>query len=49
MGGSLDKSVREVLRSGIQMIFQDPMASLNSRMTIGNIIGVGLDIRKMYG
>ncbi len=32
----------------IQMIFQDPMSSLNPRRKIGDIIGAGLDIRKAY-
>ena len=30
-----------------QMIFQDPYASLDSRMTAGDIIGEGIDIHKM--
>lgn len=32
----------------VQMIFQDPYASLNPRMTVGNIIGEGIDIHKLY-
>ena len=31
-----------VLRSDLQLIFQDPYSSLNPRMTVGNIIGEGL-------
>lgn len=32
----------------MQMIFQDPMSSLNPRKKIGDIIGEGLDIHKLY-
>lgn len=32
----------------VQMIFQDPQASLNPRMTVGDIIAEGLYIHKMY-
>lgn len=31
----------------VQMIFQDPYASLNPRMTVGSIIGEGLEIHKI--
>lgn len=31
-----------------QIIFQDPYASLNPRMTVGDIIGEGIDIHNIY-
>jgi len=33
----------------MQMIFQDPYASLNSRMTVGDIIGEPIEIHKLMG
>lgn len=36
---SLSKSAMRDRRKDLQMIFQDPYASLNPRMTVGNIIG----------
>lgn len=32
----------------VQMIFQDPYASLNPRMTVSDIIAEGIDIHKIY-
>ena len=42
--GRLEGKTRETLRKNMQMIFQDPMASLNPRKKVSDIIGEGLDI-----
>ena len=36
------------LRSDLQLIFQDPYSSLNSRMTVGQIIGEGMLAHKYF-
>ena len=48
ISGKMSRSVESELRVKMQMIFQDPMASLNPRKTVGDIIGEGLDIHHMY-
>ncbi len=48
ISGRLSKEKNQTLRTQMQMIFQDPMASLNPRKKIGSIIGEGLDIHHMY-
>jgi len=44
---SLKGSNLKALRRDMQMIFQDPYASLNPRMTVTDIIGEALDIHKL--
>lgn len=44
----LSRAESNKLRTQMQMIFQDPMASLNPRKKIGDIVGEGIDIHKMY-
>jgi oligopeptide transport system ATP-binding protein len=39
----------KVLNRKMQMIFQDPQASLNPRMIVGDIIAEGLDIHNLVG
>jgi oligopeptide transport system ATP-binding protein len=36
-------------RRKMQIIFQDPYASLDSRMTVGDIVGEAIDIHKLMG
>lgn len=48
ISGELDNKTRRMLRKNMQMIFQDPMSSLNPRKKIGDIIGEGLDIHGLY-
>ena len=43
----LDKRALRHLRRDMQIIFQDPYASLNPRMTVGSIIGEALVIHKL--
>ena len=48
ISGNLDNQIAKMLRQNMEMIFQDPMSSLNPRKKIGDIIGEGLDIHKLY-
>jgi oligopeptide transport system ATP-binding protein len=44
---ALDKEPLRALARDMQIIFQDPYASLNPRMTVGSIVGEGLVIHKL--
>ena len=48
ISGALDRNTRSMLRSDMQMIFQDPMASLNPRKKVGDIISEGMDIQHRF-
>ena len=45
IGGKLNKETSKELHTKMQMIFQDPIASLNPRMTVQEIISEGLVIK----
>jgi oligopeptide transport system ATP-binding protein len=44
---TLGKEELQEMRRNMQIIFQDPYASLNPRMTVGDIIGEALDIHRI--
>lgn len=48
ISGVLDRNTRSMLRSDMQMIFQDPMASLNPRKKVGDIISEGMEIHHRF-
>ena len=48
ISGVLDRDTRSMLRSDMQMIFQDPMTSLNPRKKVGDIISEGMDIHHRF-
>ncbi|MCI7523752.1 ABC transporter ATP-binding protein [Roseburia hominis] len=48
IGGKISRADSQKLRTQMQMIFQDPMASLNPRKKVRDIVGEGLDIHHMY-
>ncbi len=48
ISGRMNRAVAGRLRQEMQMIFQDPMACLNPRKKVGEIIAQGLDIHHLY-
>ena len=48
ISGKMSKADEEYLRTNMQMIFQDPMASLNPRKKVSEIIAEGLEIHHLY-
>lgn len=48
IGGKMSMREKKHLRTRMQMIFQDPMACLNPREKVMDIIAEGLDIHKLY-
>lgn len=48
ISSKMSRATTESLRTNMQMIFQDPMACLNPRKKVGEIIGEGLDIHHLY-
>lgn len=45
---SYNKKEKKEFTKNAQIIFQDPYSSLNPRMTVGDIIGEGIDIHELY-
>ena len=48
ISGKMDKKTESYLRTNMQMIFQDPMACLNPRKKVKEIIAQGLEIHHLY-
>ena len=48
ISGKLSKEDEKYLRTNMQMIFQDPMACLNPRKKVMEIIAQGLEIQHLY-
>ena len=49
ISGRLSAAALRHLRTQVQMIFQDPMACLNPRKKVIDIVAEGLDIHRLYG
>ncbi len=48
ISGKMNAETSKYLRTNMQMIFQDPMACLNPRKKVVDIIAQGLDVHHMY-
>jgi oligopeptide transport system ATP-binding protein len=48
ISGPLGRAERARLRTGMQMIFQDPMSCLNPRKKVIDIVALGLDVHGLY-
>ncbi len=48
ISGKMNAETTNYLRTNMQMIFQDPMACLNPRKKVVDIIAQGLDVHHMY-
>ncbi len=44
----MDRKEQKEFTKRVQMIFQDPYASLNPRMTVGDAVAEGIDIHNLY-
>ncbi len=47
ISGKLDKKTKHFITTNMQMIFQDPMASLNPRKKVLDTVAFGLDVNKL--
>ena len=48
IGGKMTAKEKQFLKTKMQMIFQDPMACLNPREKVMDIIAEGLDVHHLY-
>ena len=47
ISGKIDKETKHFITTNMQMIFQDPMASLNPRKKVLDTVAFGLDVNKL--
>ena len=48
ISGKMNSEAKKFLRKNMQMIFQDPMASLNPRKKVLDTVAFGLDVNHLY-